>query len=121
MKPNPSHAELTPIKRASKVNLLLLGFPKPGCDSLELLRAVNDRPVRVEVKISSGVCSAIVQVIGLLVEVIVEHESAQLALVSTKSAPPPQQELGISAVWALCGRWLEAKWIACGDGPLLDP
>jgi hypothetical protein len=42
--------------------------------------AVNDRPVRVEVNVSSGVCSGIVQVIGLLVKVTVEHEFAQLKL-----------------------------------------
>ena len=49
--------------------------------------AVNDKPVRVEVNVSSGVCSGIVQMIGLLVKVTVEHAFVQLALDIIRRAP----------------------------------
>src|SRR5260370_20490382 len=39
--------------------------------------AVNARPVRVRFSAISGVCSGIVQVIGWVLKVMVEHESAQ--------------------------------------------
>src|SRR6266576_1223154 len=84
--------------------------------------AVNDRPVRVDVNVSSGVCSGSVQVIGLLVKVIVEHESAQLTLVSTKRAPNPKtrvRNLGsVGAMRTVVGREVDRIWGCSFAGPV---
>src|SRR5258706_3280276 len=82
--------------------------------------AVNDRPVRVTFKASSGVCSGMVQVAGCLPKVMVEHESAQPRLDIRRTATSAAVKVSGNRNVGVLDRTI-GKGVACmiGVAPLL--
>src|SRR5258706_13465119 len=82
--------------------------------------AVNDRPVRVTFKASSGVCSGMVQVTGCLPKVMVEHESAQPRLDIRRTATSAAVKVSGNRNVGVLDRTI-GKGVACRirGGPLL--